>query len=133
MQHGLRHGKSEHNIDSEIDRDIKNASSRCTLIASQCVECPFCSNTFLRQFIDDHLLVCANSKKNGDDRTQAEDTKFIKLHEQTTGRDAKYREHDMAVRPHPPRNLKVTHVGFDSISISWDKPIFDGGGYLMDY
>lgn len=133
MQHGLRHGITEQNVDSEIDIDVKNASSRRALITSQCVECPFCSTSLLRQFINDHLLVCVNRKKNGGDKTLTEHTKFIEQYEQTRGKYEKNREQDITVRPLPPRNLKVTHVGFDIITLGWDEPIFDGGEPLIDY
>ena len=119
IQHGLWYGLTEKNIDSEIDGDVKNFTSRRTLITSQCVKCSVCSKSFLKQFIDDHLLVCKTLKKPKT-RTQ---------HCNQTSEIAE----SIAVRPLPPRNFKVMHAGFNTISFCWNKPILDGGEPLIDY
>ncbi len=83
--------------------------------------CSFCNKVVLTKIIKDHETRCETESKNlsvlysqGKEQTAAE-------------------EMDTALPPQPPMSVKVNAKTCDSITLSWGKPIFDGGASIEGY
>jgi hypothetical protein len=108
--HSIRHDNTG-SADKEVDKDLNVKYSKRSYLASQYISCPKCQQRILLVSQHDHDLVCG-----------LEDINPI-----SNERD------EITLKPLPPRNMSLLDVSFDSISIGWDPPIFDGGEQINDY
>ena len=106
--------KHTETADEEIDRELNISTSKRTILYSQHIECPYCLKCIRREHLDRHMLICMyNSKRDGN----------IEPHKET----------EIAVKPHPLRNLRIVATSFDAIHLTWELPIFQGGEEISDY
>ena len=96
---------------NDVDRELNVKYSKRSFLASQYTSCPKCHQKILLVSMHDHDLVCGfedvNPPRHGTDK--------------------------ISLKPLSPRNLSILDVSFDSVSIGWDPPIFDGGERIYDY
>ncbi len=111
--------------DKEIDVDIAQFYSKRNILYRSMTECPHCKERFFDSIFHDHISVCSIISK----RVEQNDRKS--LVENLTNDEISV-PYD-PVKPKPPRNLRIRSVDFSSITIEWDKSIFDGGEPIIDY
>lgn len=100
--------------DEEVDKELNILTSRRTILFSQHLECPQCLKSIRREHLNEHLQICKYNSTQDNDIEQFNDA-------------------SIAVKPHPLRNLKIVSTSFDSIRLSWDLPIFQGGEPITDF
>ncbi len=106
--------------DQEVDRELNLCTSRRNILSSIYMDCPKCNQKIMYCCHNDHNLVCLGIESDVhvaiDENNEREEKKI-----------------NIAVRPHPLRNLRVIGISCDSIKIAWDLPIFQGGEDLIDF
>lgn len=115
------HGEGKFGLtaDQEVDRELNLLTSRRNILSSIYMDCPNCDQKIMHCCRNDHNLVCLGIESDVhveiDENNQREKKKI-----------------NIAVRPHPLRNLRVIGISCDAIQIAWDLPIFQGGEDLID-
>ena len=126
QKYGISDGGQD--ADEEVDKDLNVMYSRRSMLSMGLVECPTCQQRILKSMWNDHSMVCSMVAKKTASPLESEllATERLNSHRPAIIPNA-------AVRPKPPRNLRVRAVDFESITIEWETTIFDGGESIMDY
>jgi hypothetical protein len=113
------------NADKEVDRDINIHYSRRSIISKDSLHCRICGQRIQRIVYNDHLQICTmTSNARSRENVLNLDGAMMK------GPGVSL---DVAVRPTPPRNLRIESVNHSSIHFVWEKSILDGGAPVLDY
>lgn len=116
----------------EIENDIANATSPQLILGSSFMKCPACGLNFLRSSFGDHTLVCSQKLieiTKSDENAIVSNGKGCCM----TTNQSRSMLLPVATKPQAPLNLHAINISCDSIDISWDSPILDGGKPLTEY
>ena len=98
-------GVEKKEADREVDEELNVTNSKRSVLSTRQTQCPSCGMKMLKSFTACHALVCSVLNDPDQVKTESSNVEYTLMMEK------------ISVRPHPPRNLKVTEVSFSSVTL----------------